>query len=151
MRRFHFRLATLLRLRSQFERSSRRELANALADVNAVDQRIASAASGIRDCADQGRESGALGLLARQLETSLRRHEWRLRTERQKAEQRAEAVRVDYVAKARDLRALQKLEERQHDEWSQAVTKAEQAELDELFRLTHATDRETAGNGRKQS
>jgi len=138
MRRFRFRLAPLLRLRSQMERSSRRELATALAEVNAVDQRIASAAAGIRDCADQAREHGAVGLLAQQLETALRRHEWRLQGERRKAEQRAEAVRIDYVVKARDLRALQKLRDRRFDEWRVAAAKSEQAELDELARLGRA-------------
>lgn len=138
MRRFRFRLAPLLRLRSQMERSSRRELAVALGEVNAVDQRIASATAGIRDCADQARQHGAVGLLAQQLETALRRHEWRLRADKQKAEQRAEAVRIDYVVKARDLKALQKLHEKQLGEWRIAAAKSEQAELDELARLGRA-------------
>ncbi|MCC7066709.1 MAG: flagellar export protein FliJ [Planctomycetes bacterium] len=138
MRRFRFRLAPLLRLRSQFERSSRRELATAMAAVNTVDQQIAAAAQGLKDCADQGAQPGALGQLARALENGLKRHQWRLRSELQKAQNRVEVVRADYVIKARDLKTLKNLRDKRREEWRREATKAEQAELDELARLSRA-------------
>ena len=138
MRRFRFRLTPLLRLRAQFERSARRELATAMAEVSAFDQRLAAAAQGLRDCGEQAASSGPVGQLARSLETGLRRHEWRLRTGLQVAQTRLDAVRVDYVQKARELRTLQKLREQRHAEWRQSTQKAEQAELDELARLLRA-------------
>lgn len=138
MRRFRFRLTPLLRLRSQFERSARRELANAMTVVNAVDQRLAAAAMGLADCANQAAATGAVGQLARALETGLQRHQWRLRTELQKAQAKLEAVRTDYVVKARDLRTLKNLRDKRREEWRLQAQKAEQAELDELARLARA-------------
>jgi len=138
MRRFRFRLAPLLRLRSQFERSSRRELAGAMAAVNGIDQQLAAAAQGLKDCADQGSKSGPVGQLARALENGLQRHQWRLRSELQKAQNKVETVRADYVVKARDLKTLKNLRDKRHEEWRIQAQKAEQAELDELARLARA-------------
>jgi flagellar export protein FliJ len=140
MRRFRFRLQSLLRLRSQIERSARRDLAAAMAEVNVLDQRLAAAAQGLQDCAAQAADTGAAGKLARSLEVGLRRHEWRLRTDQQKAQRKVDVVRVDYVGKARDLRTLQRLREQRQAEWRQAATKSEQAELDELARLARAAN-----------
>lgn len=145
MRRFRFRLAPLLRLRSQFERSARRELAVAMAEVNAFDQRLLAAAQGLRDCGEQAASPGPIGLLARALENGLRRHQWRLRTGQRDAQKKLDVVRADYVGKARDHRTLQKLREQRHAEWWQQAQKHEQAELDELSSLARAA--RAAGNG----
>ncbi len=138
MRRFRFRLQPLLRLRQQVERSARRELAVAMAEVNRLDQQIAAAEQGLRDCADQAAANTAVGQLARSLETGLRRHQLRLRGKQQKAQERVDVVRSDYVVKARDLKALQRVREQRFADWRTETLKAEQAELDELARLGRA-------------
>lgn len=138
MRRFRFRLAPLLRLRAQFERNSKRELAASMAAVHVVDQRLAAAAQGLQDCAAQAATAGAVGLLARSLEDGLRRHQWRLRAELQKAQQKAEAARLDWLQRSRDLKTLQNLRDQRRADWRAEVLKAEQAELDEMSRLARA-------------
>ncbi len=135
MRRFRFRLAPLLRLRAQFERTARRELATAMAAVATIEQRLAAVAQGLRECADQGARPDAIGQLAKALENGLRRHQWRLNKQRVEAQQKLDVVRADYAQKARDLRTLQRLREQQHAAWKQTAQRQEQAELDELAAL----------------
>lgn len=147
MRRFRFRLAPLLRLRAQFERSQKRELANAMGVVNSLDQRLVAAGQGLADCAAQAGEPGAQGQLARALEVGLRRHQWRLRGELQKAQQKLEVARAEYLQRARDLKQLQNLRDKRRDEWRLQVQKAEQAEIDELAQLS----RTAAGAGVRQT
>ncbi len=144
MRRFRFRLAPLLRLRSQLERNARRELAAAVAEVSVFDQRLAAAAQGLKDCADQAAGSGAVGQLARALENGLRRHQWRLRTEQQKAQKKLDVVRAEFVVKSRELRTLQQLRDKRHEEWRLEVQRQEQSEIDELASLGRAARRRTA-------
>lgn len=135
MRRFRFRLLPLLRLRAQYERTARRELAKAMAAVSAIEQQLAAAARGLRECADQAVQPGAIGQLAKALENGLRRHHWRLQKQLQEAQQRLDLVRADYAQKAKDLRALQRLREHQHSAWRAETQRAEQAELEELAAL----------------
>lgn len=138
MRRFRFRLAPLLRLRAQFERASRRELAAAMGGLATIDQKLAAAAQGLRECADQGARPDAVGQLAKALENGLRRHHWRLQKQLREAQQRLDAVRADYTQKQKDLRTLQKLRDQQRETWRQDALRAEQAELDELSSLARA-------------
>jgi len=139
MRRFRFRLASLLRLRSQIERSARKELALAMAEVNNFDQQLAAAAQGLVDCADQAARTDSVGHLARALEAGLRRHQWRLIRQRKSAEQKLDAVRVDYTQKARELKTLQRLRDSEHEQWRTDMQRAEQAELDELALLSRGS------------
>ena len=136
MRRFRFRLAALLRLRSQVERTARKELAAAMADVNTLDQQLAAATQALTECAEQAARGDSVGHFARALEGGMRRHQWRLDKQRKQAEQRLEAVRTDYTQKARELKTLQRLRDQEHTEWKQETLRAEQAELDELTVLT---------------
>ena len=138
MRRFRFRLAPLLRLRAQFERASRRELAAAMGVVAGIDQKLAAAAQGLRECADQGARPDAVGQLAKALENGLRRHHWRLQKQLKEAQQRLDVVRADYTQKQKDLRTLQKLRDQQRETWRQDALRAEQAEVDELSSLARA-------------
>lgn len=147
MRRFRFRLSPLLRLRAQFERASRRELARAVQAVDAIDQKLAAAAQGLRDCAAEAPRADAVGRLARALEDGLRRHQWRLGRQRHDAQQQLDTVRADYVHKARELRSVQRLREQRHADWRQATQRAEQAELDELAAMARSA-RVAAGDDR---
>jgi flagellar export protein FliJ len=140
MRRFRFRLAPLLRLRAQFERTSRRELAAAMGTLAQVDQRLAAAATGLRDCAEQGARPDAVGQLAKALEGGLRRHQWRLQKQQKEAQQKVDVARTDWAQRARDLRTLQKLRDQRHTAWRQETLRAEQAELDELASLARAAE-----------
>lgn len=142
MRRFRFRLAPLLRLRSQFERLARGELATAMATVHGIEQRLVAAQQAVRDFADQGVRTDAIGQLAKGFETGLRRHQWRLQQQHKQAQQRLDVVRADYAQKAKDLRALQQLREQQHAQWQKDSNRTEQAELEELAALTRATAEE---------
>ena len=103
MRRFRFRLDSLLRVRSQVERTARKALAVAMAEVHTFDQQLEAASRGLADCEAQAARADSVGHLARGLEDGLRRHRWRLTRQREQAEQRLEAVRVDYTEKAREL------------------------------------------------
>lgn len=148
MRRFRFRLAPLLRLRTQLERRARSDLAAAVAEVTAFDQRLAAAKQGLRDCADQAASSDAAGRLARALETGLRRHQWRLQQGQAEAQRRLDGARGEYVARTRDKRALEQLHDRRRDEWQTSVRRHEQMELDELARAGREAlrRREAAGD-----
>jgi flagellar export protein FliJ len=145
MRRFRFRLSPVLRLRAQLERTSRRELATALGGLASVEQRLAAAAQGLRECAEQGARPDAVGQLAKQLENGLRRHQWRLQRQRLEASKQVEAARADYAQRARDKKALQALRDQQCEQWRVAAARAEQAELDELASLARAVA--AAGRG----
>jgi flagellar export protein FliJ len=138
MRRFRFRLAPLLRLRAQFERAARRELAAAMGVLAGIDQKLAAATQGLRECAEQGARPDAVGQLAKALENGLRRHHWRLQKQQKEAQQRLDVVRADYTQKQKDLRTLQKLRDQQREAWRQDALRAEQAELDELSSLARA-------------
>jgi flagellar protein FliJ len=140
MRRFRFRLASLLRLRTQVERSARKELAVAMAEVNNFDQQLQAAMRGLADCADQAVRTDSVGHLARSLELGLRRHQWRLQEKRKGAEQKLEVVRMEYTQKARELKTLQRLRDQEHEKWKVELQRSEQAELDEMALLTSATD-----------
>lgn len=147
MRRFRFRLQPLLRLRSQFERTSRRELAAAMGELATVEQRLAAAAQGVRDCAEQGARPDAVGQLAKALESGLRRHQWRLQKQQRTAAQKVDTARADYLQKVRDVRTLARLRERQHETWRLDAMRAEQAELDELAALARSAKAAEATEG----
>mgnify|MGYP002624388475 CR=1 FL=1 len=132
MRRFRFRLESVLRLRSQLERVAKQELAKAMAEVNGFERKLEAADLGLRECADQSARPDAVGGFARALETGLRRHRWRLSRQKRAAEQQLEVVRAGYARRARDKKALQRLRTDAHDAWRREATQREQAELDEL-------------------
>lgn len=135
MRRFRFRLAPVLRLRAQLERTARRELATAMTALSTLDQQLAAAAQGLRDCAEQSALPGAVGALSKALEDGLRRHQWRLQKKQQEAQKRVDVARGEYAQRARDLKALQKLREQQKTAWRVEALRVEQAELDEIAAL----------------
>lgn len=140
MRRFRFRLAPLLRLRSQIERTARKDLAVSMAEVHTLDQQLEAADRGLADCADQGARGDSVGDLARALEGGLRRHRWQLERRRKEAARQLEVVRAEYVEKAREAKTLQRLHDEEHAQWRLESQRAEQAELDELAVLGHGLE-----------
>lgn len=152
MRRFRFRLAPLLRLRTQLERGARRDLAVAVADVAAFDQRLAAADRGLADCAAQAAGEGPVGRLARALETGLRRHQWRLRQGQQAAQRQLDLARAEFAGRARDARALRQVRDQRQADWRLAAARAEQRELDELASLgRQATHRAESSADREEA
>lgn len=135
MRRFRFRLQPLVRLRSQFEKQARRDLATAMTTVNQLEQQAAAAAQGVRDCADQAADSGAVGMLARSFEVGLQRHRWRVEKQLAGANKGLERAQVEYAKRMRDLKMVEQLRAKRRAEWRDQVVRAEQAELDELAAL----------------
>lgn len=140
MERFRFRLAPLLRLRAQFERTSRRELAAAMGILATIEQRLAAAALGLRECAEQGARPDAVGQLSKAFEIGLRRQHWRLQRLQLDAAKKVDAARADYAVKARELRTLQRLQEQHYEEWRQSAQRAEQADLDELAAMARGAE-----------
>ena len=141
MRRFAFRLAPLLRLRSQLERTARRELARRTVALQAIDQQLDAAIEGRREFAAAAASGGATGELARALEAGLGRREFELQGRRQRALSALEAARTDYLARAKDLGTLEKLEDKRRETWRAQVQREEQEELDELARLAREAGR----------
>lgn len=150
MERFRFRLAPLLRLRAQFERTSRRELAAAMGVLATVEQRLAAAALGLRECAEQGARPDAVGQLSKAFEVGLRRQHWRLQRLQLDAAKKVDAARADYAVKARELRTLQRLRQQHYDAWRTSAHRAEQAELDELASMARGARAALDGEQGKQ-
>jgi flagellar export protein FliJ len=146
MRRFRFRLGSLLRLRSQFERAARGTLAVATGDVAAVEQRLLATAESLRQCEEHGRGAGAPAQLARALEQGLARYRLRLQRERSAATARLDRARSDWLDRRREQRTLEMLHERQRALWDDTQQRREQHELEELARL-RAKPRATATDG----
>jgi flagellar export protein FliJ len=138
MRRFRFRLAGLLRLRSQFERQARIALASAIGDLARVEQAIASADAGLRECEDQGRGAAAHARLALALGEGLRRHALRLQREQRAAAARLDQARTDWLERRNERDVLQRLRERRREQWSDEALRRGQAELEELARALRA-------------
>lgn len=134
MRRFRFRLAGLLRLRSQLERSSRRALATAMGTVANVEQRMAAAAQGLVDCERLGCDTGAAAPLARALAKGLARHRLALQNELRAAHANLDRARTDWLEKKKEHRAIELLRDKQRDEWRREQQVTEQHELEELAR-----------------
>lgn len=135
MRRFRFRLEPLLRLREQVERQARSELATAVGLVNQLTQQVEASKQGVQECADQGALHGPVGQLARSLELSLRRQQWRATKRLQAAEATLATAQASYGKCARELRTVERLAEQRQEAWRLECSKAEQAELDELAAL----------------
>jgi len=138
MRRFRFRLAPLLRLRSQFERTARRTLATAMGNLTAVEQRLAATDESLRQFGEHGRGADAAALLARALETGLARHRTRLQREQRAAAAQLDRARTDWTERRREQQTLLNLRDRRREEWRVAALQSEQRELEELAQLRTA-------------
>lgn len=134
MRRFQFRLAGLLRLRSQLEKSSRRALATAMGNVSNVEQRMAAAAQGLVDCERMGCEPGSAAPLARALAKGLARHRLTLQNELRAAHAQLDRARTEWLDKKKEHRAIEVLRDKKREDWRHEQQVLEQHELEELAR-----------------
>lgn len=139
MRRFEFRLDPVLNLRRAAEDAAKRAYADArraaalqaaaLADLQAAERR---AKDDLRD-AQRARELRVDNLMAHQRFTfSLARSIAAARRKLAELETAANAARDALVAAARDRKALEKLRERRHQEWTADSLREEQKILDEI-------------------
>lgn len=145
MKRFRFRLESVLALRSLAERSGRerfgaaqQRLAAALAALRAAEARrlgLAEALAASREGASFRPAEQAAGLAAlrdaeRDIQEAARRHA--------EAAAAAAKAREEWLAARRRLQVVEKLEERARRAHREAAEKAEQALLDELASLAAA-------------
>lgn len=135
MRRFRFPLRGLLRLRRHAEREARRELGAALQRQQAAELRLHNVEQGLRDCQDQARGTTPTAKLAQAMETGLARMKLRAGAELRAAQAQVDMRRGIYLERRQELRAIDRLRERRHEEWWHAAQAVEQRELDELARL----------------
>ena len=132
MRRFHFPLERLLRLRRQRERVARRELAVATAELGRLSDKQAALTSLIEHCRV---EAGRAAPLARGLERGLARARTQVTAQLATAEIAADRIRRSYTDRRRDLRALDRLRSRRFEAWRVTALAADQAEIEEVSRL----------------
>ena len=146
MSRFRFRLAGLLRRRTQMERVARQQLAGAMGAVAGVEQRLANATDGLAECERMGCGTDAAAPFARALSKGLARHRLRLQNELRAAHAQLDRARGDWVERRRDQRTLDMLRDKRREEWMQSHQQKEQHELEELARgrtPAHAREEET--------
>jgi len=134
MQRFRFRLAGLLRLRTQLERAARRSLATAMGTVAGVEQRLHTASEGLRECEDLGCTNAPHAPLARAVAAGLLRHRHSLQHELRAAEARLDRARGDWLLRRQEQRALSTLHDRRRDDWSRRLLAHQQREIEELWR-----------------
>lgn len=144
MKRFRFRLESVLGIRALAERSARerfgaaqQRLAAALAELRAAEAaRLALADALAASRSGSFRPSDQVGgLLALQASQQAERDAGRRHTEAQGASQRA---REEWLLARRKLQVIERLEERARRAHRDAADKAEQALLDELASLAAA-------------
>jgi flagellar export protein FliJ len=135
MRRFRFRLDGLLRLRSQMERAAQRDLAMAAADVAAVEEHMRLLQQGLSECDEQSRGSGAVAMLSRTMADGLQRQRLRLVNDLRGAQARLDRAKKDWMVRRRDQQIIERLRDRQKEQWQQEQAREEQLQLEELTRL----------------
>ncbi len=142
MRRFRFPLERLERLRHHHEKIARRQFADRLAVVTAIEADLAVIDANLEVCRSEDRRANSLGeALQFGLLSSRRKLEQKLA----QAETELEAARVQFAERRRDSKTLNNLHERRLEAWRAEVAREEQAELDEVARIRFsANQREEA-------
>jgi flagellar export protein FliJ len=140
-RRFHFRLETVLRVRTLREREARRRVGAKLAEIAGVDrintQTLAEISTRQAQLLDRQRSS-TLDPRALASERAwvnfLRRGVAERQTLKAALRRELDALRDELRAARSQMKAIEKLRERRHTEWKRDVAVREQTESDELAR-----------------
>ncbi len=139
MPKFHFRLATLLRLNESVRDERRSKLAEAFRADELLEQREAMVADEIAATRAGGRKAVTPGAVDLDRIVEAQRYEMALRARQKLLEQQRKAVggeierrREAVLAANREVRALEKLRERHKQRYQQDETRREVRELDEV-------------------
>lgn len=154
MRRFAFRLKSILDLREHIEDQRRLELGAATSRCATLDRDIASRRTAANEALAAPVPEGVSGFEWVQVRGSVTAYAERLRaeaaslaTERAKAERdRIEAVER-YRAAHRDADVLRKLSERRRDQWHREAMRHEQKVLDDVAQQIHRRRGEAQTHG----
>lgn len=135
MRRFRFPLAKIERLRSHRERMARRDLAERLAVLTAVDEEISIVDANLAVCLRDG------GPLGEAMADGLSRRRRELEEARKRAAEEVDRTRANWLARRRERMALARLRERRFAEWRAEADRRERAIMDEVAGVRHARRR----------
>lgn len=144
---FRFPLASVLKYRTHVREQRRAMLAAVLAELAKVDARRASVEAQRTLQLEELRGAMAAGTVqvdqaaARRFHASLLTFDLlRIAQERTLVEQQVAAVRAALVAADQAVKAIEKLESRQREEWEARQVKRADREREEAWQATHRTE-----------
>ncbi len=144
---FRFPLASVLKYRTHVREQRRAMLAAVLAELSKVDARRASVEAQRELQLSEMRGATAAGTVdvdraaARRFHASLLTFDLlRIAQERLLVEQQVAAVRAALVAADQAVKAIEKLESRQREEWEARQIKRADREREEAWQATHRTE-----------
>ncbi len=150
-KRFKFRLATVLKIRKQREDAAKRVVADRLREVGQVQGEIDSLQDQILRELGMFRESHATGRID---VTQIARHRhWLIhldqgvmlaRTRLGELQDQLSGDRAALAEARKQVRVLEKLEERQYERYMKDLNRAETRELDEIGNIVHLRQRAVA-------
>ena len=149
MARFKFRLATLLKLREAVRDERRAELAQAYRADDVLNKLLEQAQTELNALEDQCRKAAGPGTIdidrlieAQRYEIILKLQQRHLNEQRGRLAAEIERRRVALLAANREVRILEKLRERQLEQYNQAENRLDIKRLDEVARLQTAAAEE---------
>jgi flagellar FliJ protein len=139
MPQFRYRLATLLRLRQSARDEKRAHLAEAYRAAQVLEERLAETEAEIADArraAAEGAKPGAINVdqlvIAHRYELVLKAQRHVIVQQQQQVAQEVERRRLALVEADRQVRVLEKLREKQHEEHVRQEERRDQKLMDEL-------------------
>ncbi|MGD0653265.1 MAG: flagellar export protein FliJ [Thermoguttaceae bacterium] len=149
MARFKFRLATLLKLREAVRDERRAELAQAYRADDVLNKLLEQTRTELNSLEDQCRKAAGPGTIdidrlieAQRYEIILKLQQRHLNEQRGRLAAEIERRRVALLAANREVRVLEKLRERQLEQYNQAENRLDIKRLDEVARLQTAAAEE---------
>ncbi|MCG8687666.1 MAG: flagellar export protein FliJ [Desulfobacterales bacterium] len=146
MKRFQFKLESLLKYKHHLEQMARQEMAKAVSQVNACEHRIQTLLEERVTAADQLDSMVEEGVNARQF--NLHR-DFIVSVERTIRDERARKVKLEKVLDEKreilkkrtiDKKALERLRVRREEEYTREMIREEQKELDEISSMKTARE-----------
>ena len=141
-RAFHFRLERIQRVRALLEQQARLALQLAQVDLARLDAALASSDAALAEARDHerqhlepGRFSAAQALAHQTVRQTLLAQRTRLFAERQSANEKVEQAHLRHQTTLTDLRALERLSDREASDHAQSLAIHDQAELDDQAQL----------------
>lgn len=138
MAKFRFKLDPVLSLRERIERDRQAELAGVQAERQALEDQLRAIQEQIRDGKNQWRSSLSGQVDARAARQTavasllLQSRAQRVVLQLAGVHKRLEAARLKLVEASKSRRAVELLKERRFSEWERAISRAEDAAVDDL-------------------